>query len=244
MVRIIAIGGGEIGRPGYDIETKDIDLRAISLTGKRNPKLLFIPTASNDSASYCTVIKSYYGDNLGCTVDNLLLIDPKLSKKEICEKVFNSDMIYIGGGDPQRLMDVWKNIGFENILVEAIKKNIVVFGISAGAICLFEKGFIPPKKFSTKKWEIVEGFGLIKGMVAPHYNDKKVQEKLDEFILKNKSECLGLEDCTAFEINGSHASVIKSSDKSNIYLLKFDNQFRKINLQGSIGLYFNFDKFN
>ena len=53
MRKIIAIGGGEIGRPGVKNETLGIDREIIKLSGKENPKLLFIPTASGDALGYC-----------------------------------------------------------------------------------------------------------------------------------------------------------------------------------------------
>ena len=40
MKKIVAIGGGEIGRPGYPVETTKIDKDIINLTGKKNPKFL------------------------------------------------------------------------------------------------------------------------------------------------------------------------------------------------------------
>lgn len=45
---IVAIGGGEIRTRG----TAAIDREIIRLSGKKNPKLLFIPTASSDSERY------------------------------------------------------------------------------------------------------------------------------------------------------------------------------------------------
>ncbi|MCC6933012.1 MAG: hypothetical protein IT292_07135 [Deltaproteobacteria bacterium] len=47
-MKIIAIGSGEIGRPGTKVETLALDKEAIKLTGKKRPKLLFIPTASGE----------------------------------------------------------------------------------------------------------------------------------------------------------------------------------------------------
>ena len=41
MKKIVAIGGGEIGRPGFPIETTEIDKEIIKLTSKKNPKVLF-----------------------------------------------------------------------------------------------------------------------------------------------------------------------------------------------------------
>ena len=63
-MKIVAIGGGEIGRLGYPIETTKIDKEIISLTGKKNPRLLFIPTASSDSESYFAVVEKYFGKKL------------------------------------------------------------------------------------------------------------------------------------------------------------------------------------
>jgi len=48
-MKIVAIGGVEIGRLGYPIETEEIDREIIRLSGKKHPKVLFIPTASGDS---------------------------------------------------------------------------------------------------------------------------------------------------------------------------------------------------
>jgi len=47
-MKIIAIGGGEIGRPGYGIETKAIDKEIIKLTKKKHPKALLILTEIKD----------------------------------------------------------------------------------------------------------------------------------------------------------------------------------------------------
>jgi len=66
-MKIVAIGGGEIGRPGFPVETTKIDKEIIALTGKKNPRLLFIPTASSDSESYYEVVKKHFGKRLGCS---------------------------------------------------------------------------------------------------------------------------------------------------------------------------------
>ena len=45
MKKIVAIGGGSMA----ELETLDIDKRVIELSGKANPRALFIPTASYDN---------------------------------------------------------------------------------------------------------------------------------------------------------------------------------------------------
>jgi len=66
MGKIIAIGGGEIGRPKedgkghYPVETTLIDTEILQLTNKKSPTLLFIPTASYDSRNYYQVVKQHF----------------------------------------------------------------------------------------------------------------------------------------------------------------------------------------
>ena len=45
-MRIVAIGGGENGRPGTAYETGPFDREILSLTGKRDPAFLFIGLAT------------------------------------------------------------------------------------------------------------------------------------------------------------------------------------------------------
>jgi dipeptidase E len=62
---IVAIGGGEIRTRG----TAAIDREIIRLSGKRNPKLLFIPTASSDSERYWKHVQEYFCGFLKCKTD-------------------------------------------------------------------------------------------------------------------------------------------------------------------------------
>ena len=64
---IVAIGGGNIRTRG----TVPIDREIIRLSGKKNPKLLFIPTASSDSEEYWEHVQKYFGDFLRCQTDVL-----------------------------------------------------------------------------------------------------------------------------------------------------------------------------
>ena len=56
MEKLVCIGGGEVPRIKNWIqlpyETKEIDEEIVRLSGKQNPKLLFIGTASTNSYDY------------------------------------------------------------------------------------------------------------------------------------------------------------------------------------------------
>lgn len=139
MKHIVAIGGGEIGRPGYPIETTAIDKQIISASGKMNPNVLFVPTASTDSSGYCEVFRQHYGKRLGCTVTVLNLYSEP-TEAAIEQEIDNADIIYVGGGNTLKMMTLWRRMGVDKLLANAYENGTVLCGLSAGAICWFEAG--------------------------------------------------------------------------------------------------------
>ena len=122
MGKIVAIGGGENGHPKEDgsgffpYETEEIDRRILELTGKSSPRVLFVPTASGDSASYHKAIKKNFMKLGASAVDVLNLLDGKLTNTEIKKKLSECDAVYVGGGNTLRLMNVWRKTGFDKLI--------------------------------------------------------------------------------------------------------------------------------
>lgn len=231
MGKIIAIGGGEIGRPNenggfFPIETKKIDEEIIKQTEKKNPKLLFIGTASNDSEGYFNVVKKYFS-KLGCKVDKLCLITEKPSKKKIEEKILSSDAIYVGGGNTLNLMTIWRKLGVDKILKKAHKKGIVLSGLSAGSICWFNYGNSDSRIFTSgsKKLIKVTGLGLINALHCPHYDVEKHRQKDLKRMMKNtfKIVAIALENCTALEVIDDQYRILKSKPEAKAYKIYWKN---------------------
>jgi dipeptidase E len=220
MKTIIAIGGGEIGRPGYPIETTQIDKEIIRLTGKKSPKLLFVPTASSDSESYYEVVKKYFGKKLGCKTDVLYLIKEKLSNKEIKEKILNSDILYVGGGDTLKMMKIWKKNGVDKILKQAYEKGIVLSGLSAGSICWFKFGNSDSRKFTDPNADLIKvsGLGLINALHCPHYDfDKNRKPDLKKMMKKTSGVAMAIDNCCAIEVIDDKYRIISSKSSANAY---------------------------
>lgn len=78
MGKIVAISGGDL------ISTDNLNRYAIQLTGKTNPNILFIPTASEDANGYIENIKQYY-DKHKCQVESLCLYKSIYSKEKLEE---------------------------------------------------------------------------------------------------------------------------------------------------------------
>jgi len=169
--KIVAIGGGVMKTGGL----LAIDKEIIKLSGKKHPKLLFIPTATSDSELYWFYINKHFGKKLKCITDVLYLIKETPSPKEIKEKILGADIIYVGGGNTLKMMKLWRKLGVDKLLKTAWQRGIVLCGISAGSICWFESGHSDSMSFyNSKKWEYikVKGLGFIKGVHCPHYNSQ------------------------------------------------------------------------
>jgi dipeptidase E len=222
MGKIIAIGGGEIGRPQTEIETELIDKEIIAQTGKKNPRLLFIPTASSDSEGYISVVEQYFGKRLGCEVTALKLLDG-LDIDEVEKKVMSTDIIYVGGGNTYLMLKAWKRIGFDRILFKAFEKGIVLSGVSAGAVCWFNKCLSDYKSFfnpKDKSFNPLKCLGFVKGnlTISPH----QIRENRRLFELMKHIDAKGgvglaLDDMCALEIKDDKFRLITSTSDVGAY---------------------------
>lgn len=217
---VVAIGGGEIRKS----ETLKIDKEIIKLSGKKHPKVLFIPTASSDSEGYWNVIQRYYGKKLKCKMDVLFLIKEKPSKKAIKEKISSADIIYVGGGNTLMMMKLWRKLGIDKILMFAYKKGTVLCGISAGSICWFESGHSDSMSFyDPKNWDYinVKGLGLIEGVHCPHYDSHTYnrRRKNDFHKMMKKFGVIGIaidNNCAITFVDGKY-KVINSKKSAGAY---------------------------
>ncbi|MGA8212408.1 MAG: peptidase E [Candidatus Sulfotelmatobacter sp.] len=218
---IVAIGGGEIRTRG----TAAIDREIIRLSNKRNPGLLFIPTASSDSERYWKHVQEYFGKFLKCRTDVLLLIEEKPSKEQIRRKISWADIIYVGGGNTLSMMRLWRRLGVDRLLVSAYENGTVLSGISAGSICWFDSGHSDSMSFyNPRSWKYinVKGLGLISGIHCPHYNGMTRgiprRRHFRDMIRKTGGIGIALENNCAIEfIDGRFYKVISSKSYSRAY---------------------------
>jgi len=220
MKKIVAIGGGEIAKPGHPLETTEIDKEIIRITGKTNPKLLFIPTASSDSESYFDVVREHFGERLGCETDVLYLLKKDLDKAEIEERILSSDIVYVGSGNTLKMMRVWKNKGIDEILKQACEQGVVLSGLSAGAICWFRHGNSDSRKFADPDADLIKvsGLGLIDALHCPHYDiEKDRKSHLKQVMLETPGVSIAMDDCCALEIIDDNYRVVCTKPTANVY---------------------------
>ncbi|MDD5501428.1 MAG: peptidase E [Candidatus Omnitrophica bacterium] len=219
-MKIVLIGGGEIGRPGFPVETTKIDKEIIALTGKKNPRVLFIPTASSDSEGYTEVFNKHYGKRLGCKTDVLYLLKEKISKKQIEEKVFGADIVYVGGGNTAKLMKAWRKAGLDKILKKAGDRGVILSGVSAGSICWCKYGLSDSRKFNNPDAPLIKvaGLGFIDALHSPHYDfEAHRKDGLIEMMKKTSGVAIAIDNCCALEVIDDKYRVISSKKGANAY---------------------------
>lgn len=234
-LKLIAIGGGEIGRTGYPVETTVIDKEIVRISGKISPKLLFIPTATSDSQVYIDAAERHFGGTLGCKVDSLCLIRDNLSENEISDKIDSADIIYVGGGSTDLMLDVWEKYNMGQLLKDASGDKVLT-GLSAGAIC-----------WGIKTDDTVrECLELVDLYFCPHYDERKEKftgkrERFKQFLKDKTSVGIGLGDLSAFEVMGDKFRIIAGDDKAAAYAVFWENGVcREVRLVAD-GIYRNLD---
>lgn len=219
--KIVAIGGGEIGRPGYPIETTKIDKEIIALTGKKSPRFLFVPTASGDAEGYIDAVRTHFGKRLGLVVD-VLCLTQGLSQSLIEKKVLAADIIYVGGGNTEKMMRVWRKIGFDDMLRKAYERGVVLSGLSAGSICWFSAGHSDSRRMIDKKNDYirVSGLGFINALHCPHWNVEQAREtSLKKMMKTSPGVAIVIDNCAALEVVGDTYRLITSKPGAGAYRL-------------------------
>jgi aminopeptidase N len=207
---IVAIGGRAFA------DTKDPPLfekYILKLTGKKTPRIAFLPTASGDSSAYIARFYATFA-RLDCKALHVPLFGRTPDLKKI---LLNQDAIFVGGGNTKSMLAAWSEWGVQDMLRDAAEKGIVLAGTSAGAICWFEQGV-------TDSWEkdikILRCMGMIDGSCCPHYSGEAERIPAVKKLLKsgNLKSGIALDDgAAAHFVDGKLKHIVTTSKKSHAY---------------------------
>jgi peptidase E len=159
-VIVFAMGGG-----GFTMEPDNpaLDDFVLSLAAKREPRILFLPTASGDPAAQIAAFQARFGDR-ACQARYLSLFRLQGKTRSLADIVLEQDIVYVGGGSMRNLLAIWRAHGLDRILMGAWRRGVVLAGLSAGAMCWFQGGVTrssgPPRPIS--------GLGLLSGSLTVH----------------------------------------------------------------------------
>ncbi len=157
---IVAMGGG-----GFSDDDPLLDDFILELTGKERPRVVFVPTASGDSASD---VERFYAafTRRSCEPSHLSLF--RLPYPAIGAILGSHDVVYVGGGSTANMLAIWRLHGLDEVLRQVWRRGVVLAGISAGALCWFEGGVTDALSPELVPWR--DGLGLLPGSFCPHYD--------------------------------------------------------------------------
>ena len=196
---------------------------------KRFPKvpddysLAFVSTASNpyDNPTWMRKDK----DKLEKLGFNLFEIDIEgKTLTELKKLLSNIDIIFVAGGDTFFLLEKVKKSGFDKLLRQLMKKDIVYIGSSAGSVILSPD--IEPDKFfdeGNSNLKDTSAIGLIEFFPLPHYNNKNYKALNDKIIKEYKNwkyRIVPLTDTQYIYIKNKEYEVIDVT-KQNILKIHF-----------------------
>src|SRR5437588_7959792 len=206
MATFTALGGIAKTEP----KSNDIRRQIVDATRKRNPRTIYIPADGGEEFEHCEFFKQKYSSH-GCKIEFLTLLRDRPSLTQMKKLLESADLIFISGGNTLRMMRMWKRFGVDRELIKAAKRNIVIAGVSAGAISMFEYGHSDSRSFSGKpdwKYIRVKGLGLLPGTFCPHVLGENRLEKFAKMMAKHGGLGYGLNDGTGLMVHNGNISVI------------------------------------
>ncbi|RCL40539.1 MAG: peptidase E [SAR86 cluster bacterium] len=212
MKQIIAIGGGGFGR---EIKELKIEKYIVDQSSNKNPSICFIPTATGDDSQY---IENFYKafDSLGCKTSHIDFFKRTI---DIEKQIDEQDIVFVGGGNTKSMLAVWREWELDEILHKAYTKGTIMSGVSAGAICWFEKGI-------TDSWKdrqaVLPCLGFVKGICCPHYDEEPERIPFVSQIINDDliSECIVVEGfCALHLVNDLPKYSVSFGDNKNCFLV-------------------------
>jgi peptidase E len=162
-IHLVAMGGG-----GFSMNdgVSPLDAYVLGLAARRRPTVCFVGTASGDSDGYTARFHDSFGP-LDCVTTNLSLFSR--TDATLADTLDSVDVVYVGGGSTANLLALWRLHGLDTALrARAAHRDLVVCGLSAGALCWFEGGVTD--SFGPTLRALADGLGWAEGSLCPHYD--------------------------------------------------------------------------
>ena len=218
---IVAIGGG-----GF---SSLIDQYSLSFTGKSQPKVCFLPTASGDAEGY---IENFYEHFGALTPNTSHLSLTRYNQPNLHQHLLDQDLIYVGGGNSFQMLLVWRAHEVDKTLKKAWEQGCVMTGLSAGSLCWFEGSI-------TDSWghpyqRLDDGLGLLPGSHCPHYDAEPDRPAIYEDLIAQGALPAGvaIDDHCAIRYRGTErVDIVCATPGHQAYDINgFDSQPRRLPL--------------
>lgn len=213
---VVASSGGFNQTDRWGVVTPgNIFLRALELTGKSRPRVLFVLTASGDDKNYLATMYQAVSQ-LSVDAEHLALFtQPNVPVEEAFGR---ADLVWVGGGSVANLLAVWRLHGVDLATKDAWERGVVLGGVSAGSICWHVGG--PTDSFGPKLETVTNALGFLPWGNGVHYDSEAQRRPLLQSLVQN--ETLPLSFAT-----DDHAGIIyQGIDPIEVVIDKADQNAR------------------
>lgn len=140
-----------------------LDSFCLKQTDQAKPRLGFIGAASNDDPFK---VARFHARFEGETTSHIHL-PMTLDAQTLAHQLSALDMVYVGGGDTEKMVALWRSNGWDRVLCDAARRGLALAGVSAGAVCWFDHFLF---RSGSGPMRPLQGLGLIKGGACPHFS--------------------------------------------------------------------------
>ncbi|MBQ4047655.1 MAG: Type 1 glutamine amidotransferase-like domain-containing protein [Clostridia bacterium] len=220
--RIVAMGGG-----GFDDgEMMPVLERIVAMTEKAAPKVISLPTASFDHLDGEEELETIF-KGLGCSsFETITLSNTQLTREEVRAKLLGADIVFVGGGNLEFLMNTWNATGATEALREAFAQGIVLAGVSSGAMCWFDEGYDDCR--GDEQFLFVDCVGLLPYCNCPHFESEYWQSVIPALRERDSRpySCIGCENGAALVYcDGKYEAVHGNGGRGKVWFMDKDNDF-------------------
>ncbi|QMT60838.1 Type 1 glutamine amidotransferase-like domain-containing protein [Legionella sp. PC997] len=167
---------------------------AFGLINKTNIHFCYIGTAGNDRwierVFFTRFVRAKFGKNI--TTSELSLTKSRRTEKQLEDYITQQDILFIGGGDTEKMLEIWNKSGFSFILDKLKSENRLplLAGVSAGGMYPFHSGLTDS---TPGHYTAMSCLGWFKESFCPHANSKRKSlcaysnnqylERMDAYII-------------------------------------------------------------
>lgn len=250
--KLFIIGGGS--RPDFLVD------RMIKEAGLKSGETVAIfPHASEEQDSSFYYAKQQFEKRNLKALDCAFKKDEKLPPSKL-DSLKTAKLIYIGGGDQVRFMEIINsNPEVKNLLKSAYQNGKMIAGTSAGAAVMSEVMITGNQlkykdyentfdNIEIKNVETKQGLGFIKtAVIDQHFVVRSRYNRLLSLIIENPTyKGIGIDEGTAILVKNGEAEVV---GRAQVIVFKNPKQSKKLNgdklgAQGiTLDIYLNGEKF-
>jgi peptidase E len=201
--QIIVMGGG-----GFTMEPDNplLDDYVLAATGRRRPRVCFLPTAAGDAIGYIERFYEAFPDDI-CEPTYLSLFSRKVDD---LAAFLEQDLVYVGGGNTVNLLAVWRAQGLDRVLPQVLAGGTILCGVSAGALCWFQRGITD--SYGPDLKPLTNGLGLLPGAFCPHYDSDARRPFLwPDFVARHGAPAVAAQDGVALHyVDGQMVRAVTS----------------------------------